>query len=76
MFSSDDRLEYLLSRKAGEASVGEGDLKFTDIQNEIQSLKTNDRAFRETKLVITMQSQLNMSATIMLAPQLPKTIPI
>ena len=52
MFSSDDRMEFLLSRKSGEATVGEGDLKFSDLQNEIQSLRADDRAFQNVELVI------------------------
>jgi hypothetical protein len=52
MVSSSDKLEFLLERRDEHAKTGEGDLKFVDLQGEIQVLKDEDKAFQNVSLVI------------------------
>ena len=50
-YCSDPNLDDRLERKLGE-HVGEGDVKFTDLQRRIADLKEKGKAFTEVELVI------------------------
>jgi hypothetical protein len=51
VFSSSDKIETLMSRGDGEAPIGEGDLKLTDIESEIQFLRNEGKLFKTVEII-------------------------
>jgi len=51
LFSSSDKIETLMSRDASEARIGEGDLKLTDLESEIQFLRNEGKLFKQVEIV-------------------------
>jgi hypothetical protein len=51
IFSSSDKIETLMTRENGEAPIGEGDLKLTDIESEIQFLRNEGKLFRLVEII-------------------------
>ena len=52
MFSNNDTIETLLRRSPSDAPVGEGDVKLTELECEIQFLRNTKQAFEGVQLVI------------------------
>ena len=50
MYSSDSKVEQLLTRASNSPLCGEGDLKLTDICSEIQTLKNSDEFFKNIEI--------------------------
>jgi hypothetical protein len=51
MFSNSDKIETLMSRDKSEAKIGEGDLKLTDIESEIQFLRNEGKLFKAVEII-------------------------
>lgn len=51
MFSNDDKIETLMERPSTHV-FGEGDLKLTDLEGEIQDLRNSGKAFTTVELVL------------------------
>jgi len=51
MFSNEDRIETLMERPPTHP-FGEGDLKMTDLESELQDLRNTGRAFTDVELVL------------------------
>ena len=60
--SSDSRLDGWMHRKDGE-KVGEGDLKLTDVQNQIEALKSKNKAFKNIELVLLVTIDTDVIGT-------------
>lgn len=52
MVSNVDKVEVLLTRDQGAAPIGEGDLKFPDLESEIQMLRNAGRHFLEVEVIL------------------------
>lgn len=51
MFSNCDKIETLMARGDGDARIGEGDLKLTDIESEIQFLRNEGKLFHYVEII-------------------------
>jgi hypothetical protein len=52
MFSSSDRVAALLERGAGSSPIGEGDVKITDLECEVQNLRNTGAFFVDVEAVL------------------------
>ena len=51
MVSNSDKIENLMIRGESEAQIGEGDLKLTDIESEIQFLRNSGKLFQKVEII-------------------------
>ena len=51
MFSSSDRVETLMTRGADDPPIGEGDLKLTDLESEIQHYRNEGKLFKGVEII-------------------------
>jgi hypothetical protein len=51
MYSSCDKIETLMTRGEGSAPIGEGDLKLTDIEAEIQFYRNEGKLFKGVEII-------------------------
>jgi hypothetical protein len=52
MFSSSDRVQFLLERSGEDSRVGEGDTKITDLEVEVQQLRNTGVFFQDVEVVL------------------------
>lgn len=51
MFSSCDKIETLMTRTEADAPIGEGDLKLTDLESDIQFHRNDGRLFKTVEII-------------------------
>ena len=51
IFSTSDHIEDLFTRGPGEQPIGEGDLKFTWLESEIQALRNDGKMFKGIEII-------------------------
>lgn len=67
MYSSNDRVEAQMSRKAGEYHPGEGDIKISDIQRRVAHLRGEGELFEKVELVLVSTIDTDSIAIELLA---------